>query len=255
MALTITYNQALFKQIQNKPIPNHIAIIMDGNGRWATAKGLTRLDGHRAGVEVVDNILQIIKLLKIKHLTVYAFSTENWKRPKQEVDGLMKLLVEFLIKKLPVLMEEDIRLRILGDKKGLPDRVKQKVNEAEVATENNQSLNFNVAINYGSRAEIIRAVKNFSEDVMLGKLNKEELTDEIFSQYLYTKDQPDPDLLIRSSGEFRLSNFLLWQIAYAEIWMTKVLWPDFKPDHLLEAIYDYQKRERRFGGINTGEKK
>ncbi len=239
----------LFKKALAGPMPAHIAIIMDGNGRWATAKGLTRLAGHRAGAEVLEDILALIKQLHIKYFTVYAFSTENWKRPKDEVDGLMSLLIEYVDRKADKFMREDIQFNTIGDLSALPPKAQEKVNALRTLTKDNRSVCFNIALNYGGRHEILNAVRALAEEVQDGKIAPEEINERIFSEHLYTAGQPDPDLLIRSSGEFRLSNFLLWQIAYTEIWMTDVLWPDFDQNNLLQAIVDYQKRDRRFGGI------
>lgn len=239
----------LFEKALAGPMPAHIAIIMDGNGRWATAKGLTRLAGHRAGAEVIEDILALIKQLNIGYFTVYAFSTENWKRPKDEVDGLMSLLIEYVDRKAEKFMREDIRFNTIGDLSALPKKAQDKVSALQTLTKNNTGVCFNIALNYGGRQEILTAARTLAEDVRDGKIKPEDIDEHMFSKRLYTSDQPDPDLLIRSSGEFRLSNFLLWQIAYTEIWMTKVLWPDFDQNTLLEAIVDYQKRDRRFGGI------
>lgn len=243
----------LYNQVIVGPIPKHVAIIMDGNGRWATAKGMARLAGHRAGVETLDDILELVKELKIEYFTVYAFSTENWKRPKAEVDGLMKLLIEFIERKTDKLMREDIRFRAIGDVSVLPKMARDKVTLLTEKTKENNSVCFNIALNYGGRQEILQAAKKLAQEIQSGMLNLSDITEETFSNRLYTAGQPDPDLLIRSSGEFRLSNFLLWQIAYAEIWMTDILWPDFSQNELLKAIKDYQRRDRRYGGIG-GEK-
>lgn len=242
-------DEALFQKVTAGPMPNHIAIIMDGNGRWATAKGLTRLVGHRAGAEVLDDILAMIKQLGVGYFTVYAFSTENWKRPKDEVDGLMSLLIEYIDLKADKFMREDIRFHAIGDISALPKRAQEKINGLQKRTKNNKSVCFNIALNYGGRHEILRAAQALARDVQKGLINPEDIDEAAFTAHLYTSNQPDPDLLIRSSGEFRLSNFLLWQIAYTEIWMTDVLWPDFNQNHLLSAIDDYQKRDRRFGGL------
>ncbi len=249
----IECDRELYNQVIDGPIPKHVAIIMDGNGRWATAKGMARLAGHRAGVETLDEILELIKELEIKYFTVYAFSTENWKRPKAEVDGLMKLLIEFVERKTDKLMREDIRFRVIGDVTALPTMAREKVSFLSDKTKRNESVCFNIALNYGGRQEILQAAKKLAQDVQNGKIDLSDITEENFSKCLYTAGQPDPDLLIRSSGEFRLSNFLLWQIAYSEIWMTDVLWPDFSQNDLLKAIKDYQRRDRRYGGIG-GEK-
>lgn len=244
--------QALLTKIKAGPMPEHIAIIMDGNGRWATARGMVRLAGHRAGVESLDRIVERIKGLGIPTFSVYAFSTENWKRPQDEVDGLMRLLIEFVDRKSEVLMREDIRFSILGDKTGLPERVRAKVEGLEALTVDNQSLHLNIALNYGGRQEILHATKTLAKAVAEGAMGLDEIDESTFSKALYTADLPDPDLLIRSSGEFRISNFMLWQIAYTEIYITDVLWPDFSAEELYRAIESFQQRDRRFGGLKKG---
>lgn len=235
--------------IKKGPIPAHVAIIMDGNGRWAKAKGLLRLAGHRAGVEVIDDILTCIKTLGIKYFTIFAFSTENWKRPSDEVDGLMRLLIEYIDREIDKLDQEGVCFRTIGATSALDKKVRKKLDYAIERTKNNDDVIFNIALNYGGRQEILMATKEIAKGCMDGRYDPEEITEGIFSQHLYTSGQADPDLLIRTSGEFRISNFLLWQIAYTEIWITDVLWPDFKKEHLLEAICSYQKRDRRFGGL------
>lgn len=239
-------------QLKKGPIPAHIAIIMDGNGRWAKARGLSRILGHRAGVNVIENLLSTIQALGTQYVTVYAFSTENWKRPAQEVSGLMTLLVEFLTKKTPLLMEEGVRLQAIGDIEGLPEKVQTSLVAVQEATKGNQALVFNLALNYGGRQEILQACQGLCRQVEAGILAPEDITEEVFSRQLYTKGQPDPDLLIRTSGEERVSNFLLWQIAYSEIWITDTFWPDFSSQDLLEAVAAYQRRDRRFGGLSHG---
>ena len=230
-------------------IPSHIAIIMDGNGRWATARGLVRLAGHRAGVEVIDEVLRTIKKVGTKYFTVYAFSTENWRRPVDEVDGLMKLFIEYLDKKIDQLNAEGVCVRVIGDVSGLNQKVQEKIINAYEITKDNDEVIFNIALNYGGRQEIVNACRQIAKSCQEGTLSWEDIDCQCFEQYLYTAGQPDPDLLIRSSGEMRLSNFLLWQIAYSEIWITDTLWPNFRAEDLYDAIYAYQKRNRRFGGL------
>lgn len=230
-------------------IPKHIAIIMDGNGRWAKKRNMPRSMGHKAGVETIRRILKEADRLGVKYLTLYAFSTENWKRPKDEVDALMKLLVQYLTNEVEGLHKNGVVLRVLGDIDALPETVSGKINEAIELTKNNNGIVLNVAFNYGGRDEIVNAVKNIVSDVKNGKLDYEKISEEVISNYLYTKDSPDPDLIIRPSGEQRISNFLLWQCAYSEFWYSNVNWPDFNEKDLQRAIYDYQNRDRRFGGV------
>lgn len=230
-------------------IPEHIAIIMDGNGRWAKKRAMPRIAGHHEGMKVVRQTTKLANELGVKALTLYAFSTENWKRPKLEVDFLMKLPEEFLGTYLPELVEENVRVRMTGDREGLPPHTIRAVEKAIRDTENNDGLILNFALNYGGRAEIVRAAKKIAEEAKKGTLNTEEIDEKLFSDYLMTETLQDPDLLIRTSGEIRLSNFMLWQLAYSEFLFTDVLWPDFKDVHLLQAIGEYQRRWRRFGGI------
>lgn len=230
-------------------IPEHIAIIMDGNGRWAKKRAMPRIAGHHEGMKVVRQTTKLANELGVKALTLYAFSTENWKRPKFEVDFLMKLPEEFLGTYLPELVEENVRVRMTGDREGLPPHTIRAVEKAIRDTENNDGLILNFALNYGGRAEIVRAAKKIAEEAKKGTLNTEEIDEKLFSDYLMTETLQDPDLLIRTSGEIRLSNFMLWQLAYSEFLFTDVLWPDFKDVHLLQAIGEYQRRGRRFGGI------
>ncbi len=233
----------------DKALPKHIAIIMDGNGRWAKKQGLIRLAGHRAGIKTIREILEVVTKLGIKYFTIFAFSTENWKRPTNEVDGLMQLLIEFMDKELPYLHQEGVKIQIIGDRERLPKDVYTSIEKAETLTKDNTVCFFNIALNYGSRQELIRATRLIAKEAMAGELDIDSLDEQVFSNYLYTQGQPDPDLLIRTSGEMRISNFLLWQIAYAEIWVTPVLWPDFRKEHLIEGLQVYQARDRRFGGL------
>lgn len=236
-------------EIDRNNIPEHIAIIMDGNGRWAKEKKLPRTMGHRAGVESIRRIIKESHVLGIKYLTLYAFSTENWKRPKDEVGALMKLLVEYLRSEIEELNANGVVIKILGDTTKLSDECQKEINDAVELTKNNKGVVVNIAFNYGGRDEILRAVKAVSKDVEKGIINSNDITDNIFENYLYTKGTPDPDLIIRPSGEKRISNFLLWQCAYSEFWYSNVNWPDFKESDLHRAIYDYQNRDRRFGGV------
>lgn len=232
-----------------KAIPRHVAIIMDGNGRWAKARGLPRRDGHRAGAESVEACLRACGDLGIENLTLYAFSSENWKRPEAEVSALMGLLALFLKEKLPVLMENKIRLKVIGEIDRLPDSNRKALIKTMEKTAENDRLVLSVALSYGSREEIVRATRKLMKEAVEGKISPEEIDPDMFASYLDTVGTPDPDLLIRTSGEFRISNFLLWQISYAEIYITDVFWPDFRKEHLEEAIADYQRRHRRYGGL------
>lgn len=228
-------------------IPTHIAIIMDGNGRWAKRRGLPRVAGHREGVKSVRDVVEACAQLGVKYLTLFAFSTENWRRPKEEIDTLMKLLIKTLRSETEKLHKNDIKLMAIGDIDSLPKEVRQELKEAMEKTKNNKRMVLNLALSYSGRWEIIEAVKEIARDVKKGKVKIEEIDDKLFSNYLKTAGIPDPDLLIRTSGELRISNFLLWQIAYTELYITDCLWPDFRRKHLYEAIRDYQRRERRFG--------
>lgn len=238
-------------ELAKAPLPNHIAIIMDGNGRWAGRRGLPRAAGHRAGVESLKEIVETCADLGISYLTVYAFSTENWKRPREEINALMELLVEYIEKELYVLKQNNVRIKTIGDITELPTKALLRIKKAEQETADNQQLYLQIALNYGGRKELVEAVKKISADVLHGKIQTEQIKEEIFSGYLYTVDIPDPDLLIRTAGEKRLSNFLLWQCAYTEFWFTNVFWPDFTAQHLYQAINAYQHRRRRFGGLKN----
>lgn len=236
-------------KIEQGNIPKHIAIIMDGNGRWAKQKGLPRIAGHHEGMKVINKIVRKANELGVEVLTLYAFSTENWKRPKSEVDYLMRLPERFLNRELPKLQEEDVKVRLMGKVDELPSHTKKAVEKAVNETKNNNGLILNFALNYGSRVEMIEAMKKMAKLVETGKLVADEVDESTFSKYLLTGDLADPDLLIRTSGEIRLSNFMLWQLAYSEFWFTDVLWPDFNEHHFTEAIAVYQKRARRYGGV------
>ena len=230
-------------------IPDHVAIILDGNGRWAKKRLMPRNYGHAQGSKAVEQICEDAWHLGIKYLTVYAFSTENWKRPQKEVDALMKLLRSYLKDCIKRTTKNNMRVRVIGDKTGLSEDIQKAVEELERISAANTGLNFTIAINYGSRDEMRRAMVCMTKDVEEGKLKSEDVTEELFNSYLDTWDIPDPDLLIRTSGEQRLSNFLLWQLAYTEFLFMEVLWPDFNRDELVRAIRQYNGRERRFGGI------
>lgn len=230
-------------------IPKHIAIIMDGNGRWAKERKLPRSLGHKAGVETIRDIVKECNRLGIKYLTVYAFSTENWKRPAEEVNILMKLLVEYLKKELSELNSQGVVINNIGDISKLPQICQKELNKAYKTTQNNTGLILNLAINYGGRDEILYAVKKIIDELKENKLNYNEINEKVIAERLYTTNMPDPDIIIRTAGEQRLSNFMLWQCAYSEFWYTDTKWPDFKREDLQSAIYDYQNRDRRYGGI------
>ncbi|WP_417891357.1 isoprenyl transferase [Bacillus alkalicola] len=238
-----------YDTLEVENIPNHVAIIMDGNGRWAKKRGLPRIAGHREGMSVIRNIVEQANEIGVKVLTLYAFSTENWKRPKTEVDFLMRLPELFLGKELPKLMEENVVVRLTGSKDNLPKHTIRAVDKAIEKTKDNDGLILNFALNYGSRSEIINAVKQMYDMLENNGLSKDDITEEKLGQFLMTSELPDPDLLIRTSGEIRLSNFMLWQLAYAEFWFTEVLWPDFTKEDFVEAIVSYQRRARRYGGV------
>lgn len=225
----------------------HIAVIMDGNGRWAAKRGLPRNAGHKKGAEVVIEIAKAAKELGIKYMTLYAFSTENWKRSREEVDGLMNLLREYLDKDFKELKENDVRIRFIGERQMLADDIVKKIEELEGSTAENKSLGLQVALSYGSRQEILHAVREIAFQVKSGDMSLKDIDEQSFSDMLYTAGVPDPDLVIRTSGEQRVSNYLLWQIAYAEFFFTKTLWPDFTKTELQEIIENYQTRERRYG--------
>lgn len=234
-------------------IPNHVAIILDGNGRWAKSKGMPRTYGHIKGCENLEKICSMAKELGVKYLTVYAFSTENWKRSREEVDGLMKLFRNYMKKCLKISAENKMRVRVIGDPKAFDEDLQQKIKELEAFSSQFDELHFQIALNYGSRDEIRRAVQDMARDVKSGVLNPEDITEETISDYLDTKGLPDPDLLIRTSGEERLSNYLLWQLAYTEFYFTDVPWPDFDKAEFVKAIEKYNGRERRFGGVKEEE--
>lgn len=237
------------KNIEKTNSPNHIAIIMDGNGRWAKKRNLPRISGHKAGVEALRDVIKTCSNIGINYLTLYAFSTENWKRPPEEVKGLMELLVIYLRKEIGELHSNNVRINIIGDVLKLPRKAILEIEKATKLTSENTGLTVNIALNYGGKSDIINAVKNICKSVMDDTLKIEDIDENMLSTYLYTRNIPDPDLLIRTSGEQRISNFLLWQIAYSELWFTDVYWPDFTSKHLIEAIQDFNQRKRRFGGL------
>ncbi|ABO66481.1 MULTISPECIES: isoprenyl transferase [Geobacillus] len=239
------------EDVLSHPIPNHVAIIMDGNGRWAKKRALPRVAGHYEGMQVVRKITRFANELGVRVLSLYAFSTENWKRPKSEVDYLMKLPEQFLTTFLPELVAENVKVQVIGRTDELPDHTRQAVRRAIHETSGNTGLILNFALNYGSRAEITAAVQQIAKDVQRGALAPGDITESLISSYLMTGGLDDPDLLIRTSGEIRLSNFMLWQLAYTEFWFTDVLWPDFTEQHFLQAIAAYQQRDRRFGGVSA----
>jgi len=240
--------EKLANQVDFSRLPYHVAVIMDGNGRWAKKRNLPRIEGHRAGAESVREIVETCARLGIKVLTLYAFSKENWKRPKKEIVTLWRLLEEYLKKEDKVLVKNKFRLQVIGERDEIPPSVQRELERVEKLTENNDNLTVVLALNYGGRSEIVEGVKKLLKEK---EVDVEALDEEKFSSYLYTVDLPDPDMVIRTSGELRVSNFLLWQIAYSEIWITQELWPDFRRKHMLQALIDYQKRERRFGDIHS----
>ncbi len=243
--------KTLISKIEKGNIPEHVAIVMDGNGRWAKRRRLPRIAGHRAGSEAIRRIVEFAPEIGIKVLTLYTFSSENWKRPKNEVDKLMKLFEETLNDELPELHEKGVRIIVLGDLSNLPDSTRIAFEKATELTKNNKTLTVCTALNYGGRQELVQALFKIARDVKNGKTDVQKINQEMINEYLYTAGLPDPELLIRTSGEFRISNFLLWQIAYTEIYFTPILWPDFGRVDLLNAIYEFQNRRRRYGGLDT----
>lgn len=242
---------SLKDQIDVNKLPRHIAIIMDGNGRWAQEKGENRLFGHLQGVESVRNIVEAAAELGVEYLTLYAFSTENWNRPQQEVSGLMEILIDTIRQEVPTLNKNNIKLHVIGDMNMLPQNAAKELREALQETAANSGLHLVMALSYSSRWELVNAVRNIAADVQAGKINPDQITQDTLQQYLATSEFPDPELMIRTSGEYRISNFLLYQLAYAELYFTNTRWPDFRNENLYEAILDYQQRQRRFG--KTGE--
>lgn len=245
-----TIEEELVRKVDFSRIPRHVAVIMDGNGRWAKERNLPRVEGHRAGAKSVQEIVEACARMGVRVVTLYAFSRENWKRPQNEVRTLWKLLEEYLKKQDKVLIKNKFRLMVIGQREGLPKAIRRDLERVEALTRDNTRLTVVLALNYGGRAEIVDAAKKILAE---RSVVPAELDETVFSRYLYTSGLPDPDLLIRTSGEYRVSNFLLWQIAYAEIWITKVYWPDFRKKDFIEALLDFQKRERRFGDIHPPE--
>jgi undecaprenyl diphosphate synthase len=239
----------LLTHIDNLKIPAHIAIIMDGNGRWARKRGLPRTAGHRAGVESLKAVVEGCGKLGVRYLTVYAFSTENWKRPQEEVNVLMNLISEYIDKELETLCNKGIKVGTIGQIEYLPVSAQKSISKAKEATKDNKNLMLNFALNYGSRTELVMAVKEIAKLTKENRLHINEINEKMITKHLDTRDIPDPDLLIRPSGELRISNFLLWQLAYTEFWYTDTLWPDFREKHLFQAVIDFQKRDRRYGGL------
>ena len=244
-------NNDLFNSIDKQKVPEHVAIIMDGNGRWATKKGLPRSYGHKRGVNVLKEILKASKKLGCKVLTVYAFSTENWTRPTKEVDFLINLFNEVLRNEIEEIHQELTKIKFIGDLTPFPDTLKKIISSSESLTKNNNKFLLNVCVNYGGRQEIVKAAKDLAIKSISGEINPSEVNEELFNSELLTRGIKDPELLIRTSGEKRISNFLLWQLAYSEIYISEVLWPDFNEFEYLKAIIDYQSRNRRFGGIES----
>ena len=243
------------EKLDKEKLPRHVAIIMDGNGRWAKKRGNARVFGHRHGVKAVREVTEASAELGMKFLTLYAFSTENWNRPKNEVDALMSLLVSTIASETKTLMDNNVKLKSIGCKETLPKGVQDKLESCIEQTKDNDGLTLVLALSYSSRWEIIEGVKRVAADTRDGKLDPSQINSDLFSQYLETANMPDPELLIRTSGEYRISNFLLWQIAYSELYFCNVLWPDFRKEHFFEALLDYQGRERRFGKISDQVKK
>ena len=239
----------LAELVRRQPVPAHIAIIMDGNGRWATQRGYPRIAGHHEGVKTARAIVKAADAVGVRYLTLYAFSTENWNRPEDEVSMLMSLLERTVQSELPDLMQQNVRLRVLGRTEGVPSGVRRGIARVVDGTRNNTGLQLQMAFNYGGRDELLDAFRRLATDVKEGRLEPADISEKDVSDALYTADMPDPDLLIRTSGEMRISNFLLWQIAYTELWITPALWPDFGADTLYRAILDFQGRTRRFGGV------
>jgi undecaprenyl diphosphate synthase len=249
MSVTAPAETKLLEEVRAQPRPAHVAIIMDGNGRWATARGLPRVAGHREGVKAARAIVRAADAVGLRYLTLYAFSTENWNRPEDEVTMLMRLLEESIYRELPEFMENNVRLRVIGRTAGVPLPVRRGLEHVSRATERNTGLTLLVAFNYGGRDELLDAFRALARRVQRGELAPDGISEADVSGALYTDGVPDPDLLIRTSGEMRISNFLLWQIAYTELWITPTLWPDFAPADLYRAVADFQGRNRRFGGV------
>ena len=244
--------EKLLQSLDRTRLPRHVAIIMDGNGRWARKRRLPRVAGHKAGIESVRDTVEASAQLGLQVLTLYAFSRENWKRPQAEVETLMDLLRIYLRRELKTLQKNNIRFRMIGREEDLAPAIREELRDAMEATSRNTGLLFNTALSYGGRTEIVDACRRLAEEARAGRIDPARIDEAAISEHLYTAGQPDPDLLIRTSGEMRVSNFLLWQIAYAEMWVTDTLWPDFRREELVRALVDFQKRERRYGGIGEG---
>jgi undecaprenyl diphosphate synthase len=249
MSVTAPGESKLLEDVRAQPRPAHVAIIMDGNGRWATSRGLPRVAGHREGVKSARAIVRAADAIGLRYLTLYAFSTENWSRPEDEVTMLMRLLEESIYRELPGLMENNVRLRVIGRTTGVPLPVRRGLEHVVTETAKNTGLNLLMAFNYGGRDELLDAFRSLARRVQAGELAPDTISEADVNGALYTDGVPDPDLLIRTSGEMRVSNFLLWQIAYTELWITPTLWPDFGPSDLYRAVADFQRRSRRFGGV------
>jgi undecaprenyl diphosphate synthase len=237
--------------LRKHKLPRHIAIIMDGNGRWAIQRNLPRLSGHRAGAKSVREVVESCARIGIPILTLFTFSTENWNRPREEIRGLMDLLKDTLKSERKTVLENNIKFRAIGNLNKLPSSIQKMILKLEEDSSSCTGMIFNIALNYSGRSEIVEAARLIAEDIVRGKFKADQLDEKLFQSYLYTNNLDDPDLLIRTSGEYRISNFLLWQMAYSELWITDVFWPDFRKEHLFQALRDYQKRERRFGGIKS----
>lgn len=250
--VTLQGNEAELPDVSRDKLPKHIAIIMDGNGRWAVQQSRPRMEGHRRGVEVVRQVTTECCRIGLEHLTLFCLSSENWKRPQQELDFLLQLLQLYLIDELPTMMENNLRLSFIGRRDRLPEAVLRQMDDTLARTKHNTGTRLCLAINYGGRGEIVDAVKSITQDIRDAKLATNEIDERSISNHLYTKGMPDPDLLIRTAGEMRLSNFLLWQISYSEIWVTQKCWPDFCIEDLHQAIREYAQRKRRFGGLQSG---
>ncbi|HIU64301.1 MAG TPA: isoprenyl transferase [Candidatus Avacidaminococcus intestinavium] len=244
-------NKKIQENLEEIVVPEHIAVIMDGNGRWAKKQGRPRTYGHYMGAERLKEIVRYADAAGVKIISAYAFSTENWKRPITEVNYIMKLLDKYLTNELDTFMQNNVQLRFMGDKKALPEHIISRMNNAELCTKDNTGIILNLAINYGGRSEIINAIKSMTTDITNGRLTVNEINEENFGKYLYTAELPPPDLLIRTGGDQRVSNFMLWQIAYAEMWYTKAYWPDFTKELFYEALRSFSLRDRRFGGLNN----
>ncbi len=236
-------------EVDKEHLPEHIGVIMDGNGRWAKRRGLPRSAGHQAGADTLKKIVTECNKMGIKYITVYAFSTENWKRPKDEVDFLMNLLLNYLRDSERTLAKENVKIRAIGGREALSEEIREQIKKTEKFTENNTGIVMNIALNYGSREELVNAARNLAKKVKAGELSADDINEDMISSELYTGGQPDPDLIIRTSNELRLSNFLMWQSAYSELYFTKTLWPDFSVKDLYDAIMEYQSRNRRYGGV------